>query len=330
VPQGGKWSAPLWDFDIATLDELEIEELFAYADDLGLIYEVDDENRSYIVDHINEDFAKLEKWAKEWNVTFAADKTEAMVVSKRKAPIDISALRFKGEEVEQVKEIKLVGFTFDKKMTMESMIAKASKKGRAKIAALYRLKPFLDSENLETMYKAFVRSSMEYGNLEYMAGAPTHLQKLDRIQIAAEKIGGFKLESLESRRDASLIGLLFKLLDGDGRGELDKFKPTIEEPNPARQGRHTVTGLQIKDQTNTKSLLGFERSIARRAHRVWRKLPQELLLSKKEDKWQSITKECQRALTGKRSKQKHQNRTIKQSTQFEQNDQGTSKCYTLG
>ena len=42
----------------------------------------------------------------------------------------------------------------------------------------------------------------------------THLLKLDRIQAAAEKLGGLKLESLESRIDASLIGLLFKLLDG--------------------------------------------------------------------------------------------------------------------
>ena len=66
-----KWSAPLWDYDIATLDELDIEELFAYADDLGLIYEVNDENRGFIIDHINEDFDKLEKWAKEWCVTFA-------------------------------------------------------------------------------------------------------------------------------------------------------------------------------------------------------------------------------------------------------------------
>ena len=119
----------------------------------------------------------------------AVDKTEVMVISKKKDPIDISALRFQGLEVKQVKEIKLVGFTFDEKMTLEPMIKKASKKGRAKIAALYRLKPFLDSENLETMYKAFVRSSMEYGSLEYMVGAPTHLQKLDRIQAAAEKLG---------------------------------------------------------------------------------------------------------------------------------------------
>ena len=322
VPQGGKWSAPLWDYDIATLDELEIEELFAYADDLGLIYEVTDENYNSIIDHINEDFDKLEKWAKEWNVTFAADKTEAMVISRKKKAFDISALRFKGEEVEQVKEIKLVGFTFDEKMTMEPMIKKASKKGRAKIAALYRLKPYLDSENLETMYKAFVRSSMEYGNLEYMAGAPTHLLKLDRIQAAAEKLGGFKVESLESRRDASLIGLLFKVLDGDGRGKLDDFKPTIETLDPIRKGRHTTTGLQLKDQTNADSLLCFERSIAGRAHEVWKKLPQGLLTSKGEGKWQSITKNCQRALTGKKLKQeKSEQKQSKQKTQFEWNDQ---------
>ena len=104
------------------------------------------------------------------------------------------------------KELKLVGFTFDSKMTMEPMVKKTSKKGRAKIAALFRLRPYLSSDNLELMYKAFVRSAMEYGSLEYMIAAPSNLQKLDRIQATAERLGGFKVESLESKRDASLIG----------------------------------------------------------------------------------------------------------------------------
>ena len=103
--------------------------------------------------------------------------------------------------------------------------------------------------------------------------ATTHLQKLDRIQRAAEKLGNFKVGSLESRRDASLIGLLFKLLDGDGRGKLNDFKPTIIDVAPARKGRHTTTGLQLEDKTNTKSLIGYERRIVGRATRVWRKLP---------------------------------------------------------
>ena len=111
-----------------------------------------------------------------------------MVISKKISPFDASGLRFGGEEVEMVDEMKLVGFVFDKKMTLEPMVKRSSKKGRAKVAALYRLKPYLDSQNIETMYKAFVRSSIEYGNLEYMVAAPTHLKKLDRIQAAAERL----------------------------------------------------------------------------------------------------------------------------------------------
>ena len=80
------------------------------------------------------------------------------------------------------------------------------------------------------------------------------------------------------------MGLLFKLLDGEGRGKLNGFKPMIENRNPIRKGRHTTTGLQLKNQTTANSLLGFERSIAGRAHKVWEKLPQELLMSKGEDK----------------------------------------------
>ena len=148
------------------------------------------------------------------------------------------------------------------------MVTKTSRKGRSKIAALYRLRPYLDSANLETMYKAFVRSSLEYGSLEYMVAAPTHLKKLDRIQDAAERLGGFKVESLASRRDASLFGLMFKFLDGGGRGHLNNFTPTITEVDPAHKGRHTVTGLQLVDKTNRKSLLCYERSIAGKAPKV--------------------------------------------------------------
>ena len=196
--------------------------------------------------------------------------------------------------------LKLVGFTFDKKMTMAPMVKEISKKGRAKLAALYRLRPYLDSSNLEVMYKAFVRSSMEYGNLEYMISAPTNLQKLDRIQAAAEKLGNFQVETLESRRDASLIGLIFKLLDGDGRGQLEDFIPKVIDINPIKRNRGTITGLQLLDHTSSSSLLSFERSIVGHAPTVWRKLPQELLEKGLDTGWQTITKDCQRNLTGKK------------------------------
>ena len=53
---------------------------------------------------------------------------------------------------------------------------------------------------------------------------------------------------------------------GDGRGKLNDFKPKLENVDPKRKGRHTLSGLQLKDQTNTTPLLGYERSISGQAH----------------------------------------------------------------
>lgn len=62
-------------------------------------------------------------------------------------------------------------------MTMEPMVKKTSKKGRATIVALFRLRSYLSSDILELMYKAFVQSTRKYDSLEYMIAAPSNLQR---------------------------------------------------------------------------------------------------------------------------------------------------------
>ena len=218
-----------------------------------------------------------------WHASFAVDTTEACLISRKRTPFDVSRLRFQGKEIDFVKELKLVVFTFDSIMTMEPMVKKTSKKSRAKIAALFRLRSYLSSDNLELMYKASVRSVMEYGSLEYMLAAPSNLQELDRNQATAKRLGGFKVESLVSRRDTSLIGLVFMLLHGDGRGKLNSYAPEVDEVDPGKKCRHTTTGLQIVDKTNSLSLLAYERSTIETAPAVRGNLPQDMLRSGKEN-----------------------------------------------
>ena len=67
------------------------------------------------------------------------------------------------------------------------------------------------------------------------------------------------------------------------------------------------------------------------AHEVWKKVPQSLLTSKGDGKWQSITKNCQRALTGKKLKQgKSKQKQSKQKTQFEWGDQSDKHSLIKG
>ena len=73
-----------------------------------------------------------------------------------------------------------------------------------------------------TMYSAFVRTILEYGST-----TPTHLSKLDRVQATMERIGGFKAEPLAARREAALIALTLKQLDGDCRELLREYAPVL-------------------------------------------------------------------------------------------------------
>jgi hypothetical protein len=138
--------------------------------------------------------------------------------------------------------VKLVGFLFDEKMTWAGMIAGIAKKARQRIGMLTRLRPLLDDQNMETMYTTFIRPVLEYGSIQFMGAADTHLHKLDAVQRTAERIGRFQVESLQSRREAAAISLTFKLLDGRGRGVLKNFVPTIIQLTT--QKVRSVAGVQ--------------------------------------------------------------------------------------
>ena len=323
VPQGGKWSAPLWDFEIATLEDLDLTGLlFSYADDCSLFYEITKENKASITAAVNSDLKQLENWGVEWLTTFEPTKTHSMVISRKSKinTFDPSGIVFIGKAIEAVEEMKLVGFIFDKKMTMEKMVNHVKAKAKVKLAAIFRLKQHLDSHNLESMYKAFVRSSIEYGNLEYLSAAQTHTRKLDRIQASAEKLGGFKVESLSSRREAALIGFIMKLLDGDGRGALNEFTPELYTHKHTRNNSRFDQGsrILIKEAIRFESATDhYNRSIGGRAAEVWSKIPSDLIEVGKSDGWQNITKQCQRFLTGKKLAEKHSQKHTKKSKQVQ-------------
>ncbi len=47
------------------------------------------------------------------------------------------------------------------------------------------------------VYTSFIRPIMEYGAIQFMGAKEVHLAKLDAVQKTAERIGNFKVESLQ-------------------------------------------------------------------------------------------------------------------------------------
>ena len=161
------------------------------------------------------------------------------------------------------------------------------------------MRSMLDSDNLKLMYIAFIRPILEYGSVQFMGAGKSHLEKLDRIRRPAERIGNFKLESWHTRREASLLSLIFKLLDGSCRGPLQALAPTLTTAAPHCRSTRSATiinGIQVLEQTNAYSLDCFKRSAMGILPYVWKKLPQELIQKGADTGWRRISKKSKKFL----------------------------------
>ena len=173
----------------------------------------------------------------------------------------------------------------------------------------------------------------------FMGATPTHLSKLDRVQATMERIGGFKAGPLAARREAALIALTLKQLDGDCREPLREYahvqavlvivkvhevkvagnrRSGLRRPDyPDRiLGRRTSTssagvkvdvtlapGLQVKDPSkkpkSATSLDVFRDSAAGALPGIRARLPQSLVLRGECKGWRKITKRCKDFLIGR-------------------------------
>ena len=78
--------------------------------------------------------------------------------------------------------------------------------------------------SLSIAFKAFARPVCEYGNVVFMGAASTHLYKLDGIQQLAERSSESTFPTLCSRRSASAMGLLCKMLVSCCRDPLHRLE----------------------------------------------------------------------------------------------------------
>ena len=159
------------------------------------------------------------------------------------------------------------------------MIDMLARKAKGRIAALQRVSHLLSSNNLRTIYTMFIRSIMEYGNVAWCGAAVSHLQKLDKIQDRATRIGGFEVDSLAARREVAVLSFGLKLMNEDARGILKQHVPELYEPLrlTKKRTRQVLDGKQLKSRVRTNSLDVYRRGFHGVLPSIWKKIPQEII-----------------------------------------------------
>ena len=169
------------------------------------------------------DLGRIHSWGQKWNINFESTKYHALCVSLKKdvgfhPPVFMDTL-----SIAEVDVLKVLGIYFDRKLTWSYVIDQLATQSHQRLGAVYCVREYLGQSGLTIAFKSFVRPICEYDNI----ASATHLHKLDLIQKMAERLCSITFLSMASRRKASSIGLLCKLLDLQYRGPLQNFCPVL-------------------------------------------------------------------------------------------------------
>ena len=265
------------------VDEVD-NELLLYADD-GTLYSLVDSvhQRSDVISSLNQDLTKIKAWADRWKVIFEPTKCHAMIISRKRTPFHCN-LYYDGKSLPVEKEIKVLGVTFDSKLTWNKHLSNVSGRAGQKLGALRRISSKLSVPGRATVYKSQVRSVMEYSSLAWMGAAPTHLKKLDSVQERAIKVIGVSEEAaatslnikpLQHRRNVASATLMYKMRTDSCPEKLKELVP----PPFVRRRKTRLTSLTEQHavhQARTRTL-SFDRTFIVSGSSQWNTLPSSVI-----------------------------------------------------
>lgn len=139
VAQGSILGPDLWNVTYDSLLRLEIPSnasLVAYADDVAAVIVERSADLAQLT--LNQVMRRVDRWMTEHGLTLALDKTEVLMLTRRRVPTIIPV--FVGTEHTETRgEVKYLGITLDTKLTFWPHIKRTAERAAAKVASLTRL-----------------------------------------------------------------------------------------------------------------------------------------------------------------------------------------------
>lgn len=189
VPQGSILGPILWNIYFNDLLQ-SLPVASAYADDCTLSHSYDRGAVAEVLEVANRQLGDIMAWGRRWQVRFAAEKTQAIIISRSREDLRLleGRLRF-GEDTLAFKDsINILGVEVDSTLSFSRHLETVAHRASLRVTLLRRVRHLLDADGLMKLYKAQVRPVMEYSPLTWMNSAQCHLSLLDQVQRRAERL----------------------------------------------------------------------------------------------------------------------------------------------
>ena len=147
-------------------------------------------NLPYLFNQIQGALEKVTEWANDWGFNISTEKTKCMVFgNKKKMPSQ--TIKLYNNNLEKVKYFKFLGMWLDERMTGKKHIEMVALKC-GKINNVLRCVAGsdwgADRESMMMIYRAMIRSAIDYGCMVYGSAALSVLNKLDIVQAKALRV----------------------------------------------------------------------------------------------------------------------------------------------
>ena len=171
---------------------------------------------------------RINQWVVENGFKFSASKTVCMHFTKKRGICDKPSITLENTELQVVEEAKFLGLIFDKRLTFKSHVSQLRKKCEKALDILRVVGHTdwgADKVTLLHLYRALIRSKLDYGCIVYGSASKSVLQMLNTVHHQGLRIalGAFRTSpvkslyaeakepSLESRRTKLTLNYVLKL-----------------------------------------------------------------------------------------------------------------------
>ena len=140
----------------------------SFADDTPLFSVSHDSQTS--VNHLNKDLDLIYNWTSHWKVKFNPDpakQSQEVIFSRKIKKLPHPSLVFNNARVTQFLHQKHRGIILDSKITFENHLKFVTTKINKIIGLLRKLQNLLPKTAFIKIYKAFIRTHLDYGDILY-------------------------------------------------------------------------------------------------------------------------------------------------------------------
>ena len=195
------------------MDVCKESELFVYADDAKLFSHI---NSAKDVITLQNDLNVMNNWIKEWSLKLNIDKCR--IVSYGRSSNIIKYDYFIGNAIiERTESITDLGVVFDQQLKFGLHIREKVNKAYARLGIIKRNFKCMSIEVFCLLYKAMVRSQLEYANSVWNPHNKEDIEIIEKVQMRATKlVESVKHLSYEDRlKKLGIPTLKYRRLRGD-------------------------------------------------------------------------------------------------------------------